>query len=354
MQKIPRGGNADLAVASRRDERERIRNVQLVLIRAFRHERERGEAAVVLEVAAKPRPESAPGDNLAVGTARIVIAADRRARGDIRLPHNRGGDQERSVVVLLVEREQQVADQLAAGDCGIVAEHGIEQPGAVLELAVASDHEADGDGVVEHAASVAHNAVDKHDALADLRDLVRRGEHRNVLELQRPLDVRARADLGVLDQNRILDDGVVRDRSECGDVALIAGLREFLKPPQKLRIVAVMRPEIGVGGNHGLERQHGAAAVLVARRDPDAVLLRLALFQNAVPEFGVARAAHLLNVEEHDAAARAVVVKIRDVADRVVVAGDSILKPGAVDSRRQLQIVIFQTRRTQAAERHEA
>ena len=87
-----------------------------------------GKDGRVLEGNAESGPESAPGGDFPVGGSAVVVGSYGRPGGNVGLPSDAGCDKEGVVVVLLVCREEQSADQLAAGDGAVVAENGIEEP----------------------------------------------------------------------------------------------------------------------------------------------------------------------------------------------------------------------------------
>ena len=70
-----------------------------------------------------------------------------------------------------MKRTNELIQKFAARHGRIVAEHGIDEPRAVFELAVVPNHKANADRLVKDAASESHNAVDKLHSLADLRRL---------------------------------------------------------------------------------------------------------------------------------------------------------------------------------------
>ena len=268
-----------------------------------------------------------------------MVGTDGRAGGHVALALDAGGHQEGIVVVLLVRREDEVVEDLAAGNRGVVAEDGVDQAGAELEGAVVADHEADGRAGVEDTAAQAHDAVDHDDVLADLGRLLLGGVDRDVLELARTLDVAGGADLRVLDDGGILDHASLADGAVVAAMAVHGGLGDLAELLLQGLVVDVLGPHVGVRRRHSVERIHRAAAGLVHHLDLDADVLGLAVLDDAVAELGVVRGAHLLDVEEHAAVADDIVGEIMDVVDGAVVADVAGVDRGVGDADRQAQVV---------------
>ena len=70
--------------------------------------------------------------------------------------------------MLFVRWEDQVVQDFAARDGGVVAQHGIDQAGAIFEVAIVAQHETGGHHGIEDVATIAGDAVDQNDTLADL------------------------------------------------------------------------------------------------------------------------------------------------------------------------------------------
>ena len=114
-------------------------------------------------------------------------------------------------MVLLVCRENQVVQQLATGDRGVVAEIRVDKPGAVFQMRIGAHHKTHGLAAIEHQAAQTNNAVDQFHAFADLRRLFFTGADGQVLELIGALDVARRADADILDDLAVLDDAIIAD-----------------------------------------------------------------------------------------------------------------------------------------------
>ena len=227
-------------------------------------------------------------------------------------------------------------------DRGVVPEHGVDQAGAELEGAVVADHEADGRAGVEHAAAVAHDAVDQDHVLADLRRLLLRGVDGDVLELAGALDVAGGADLDVLEDGGVLDHAALAHGAVVAAVAVHRVLRDLAQALLQGLVVDEFRPHIGVGGGHPVEGIDGAAAGLVHHLHLHAHFLRLAVLDHAVAELGVVRGAHLLDVEEDAAVADDVVRQVVDVVQGAVVADVAGVDGGVRDADGHAQVVELQ------------
>ena len=242
-------------------------------------------------------------------------------------------------MVLLVRREDEVVEHLAAGDRGVVAEDGVDQAGAELEGAVVADHETDGRAGIEDAAAEAHDAVDQDHVLADLRRLLLGGVDGDVLEFAGALDVAGGADPGILDDGGILDHTAFAHGAVIAAVAVHRGLGDFAQLLLQRLVVDELGPHVCVRRGHPVEWIHGPAAGLVHHLDLDAHVLRLAVLDDAVTELGMVRGAHLLDVEKHAAVPDNVVGEVVDVVDGAVVADVAGVDRRIGDADRQAQVV---------------
>ena len=107
-------------------------------------------------------------------------------------------------------------------------------------------------------------------------------------------------------------------------------------------VVAVFRPEIGVGGDHSVEGHHRPRPGLVDQVEPDAHVLGLAVLDDAVAELGVVRSVHLADVQQHRVVADDVVGKVTNVVDRRVLPNVARDDHAVADACRHLQIVMLQ------------
>ena len=223
-------------------------------------------------------------------------------------------------MVLLVRREDEVVEHLAAGDGGIVAQHGVNQTGAVFEVAVVAQHETRGRDGVENVATVTGDAVDQNHALADLRGLLLRGIDGDILQLGSALDVAVGTHFRVLENPAVLDDAAFVNRAVKAAVVVDALLGDLFEPLLQTGIVGELGPQVGVGGNHAIEGEDGATAILVHHLQLHAHLFGLTLFHHAVAELGVVGGRKLLDVEKDAAVADNVVGHVVDVVDGHIVA----------------------------------
>ena len=100
-----------------------------------------------------------------------MVGSDRGPRGHVALALQEARHEKARVVVLLVGRKDEIVEHLAAGYGRVVAEHGVDEPSPVFEGRIRAHHEAHRLAAVEHAASVADDAIDELDPLADLASL---------------------------------------------------------------------------------------------------------------------------------------------------------------------------------------
>jgi hypothetical protein len=114
-------------------------------------------------------------------------------------------------VVLFVGGEDEVVEELAARDGTVVSEKGVNQPRAILEIAVVAHDEAHGLAPVEDAAAVPDDPVDQLDTFPDLGWLSSVGVDRQVFELVGTLDVAVGPGADILDDPRVLDHRLVAD-----------------------------------------------------------------------------------------------------------------------------------------------
>ena len=149
--------------------------------------------------------------------------------------------------MLFVRREDQVVQDFAARNGGVVAQHGIDQAGAVFEVAVVAQHKTGGHYRVEDMATVAGDAVDQNDTLADLRWLFLGGVDGDILELAGTFDVAVWTDLGILQDPAVLDDRGFADGAIIAAVLVEGGVGDVEQALLQRLIVDVFRPQVGVG-----------------------------------------------------------------------------------------------------------
>ena len=114
------------------------------------------------------------------------------------------------------------------------------------------------------------------------------------------------------------------------------------KPLLERFVVNVLRPKIGIGGIHPVERENLAAARLVHYLDLYPYIFLFAVLDYAVSKFGVVRGAHFLDVEQHAAVSYDVVAEIVDVVDGAVVTYVAGVYGRVGDARREPQVVELQ------------
>ena len=122
----------------------------------------------MLDAGAEARPETTRGDDLAIGGTAVVVRAYGGTSGHVALSHHTGRDEEGVVVVLLVRREDKVVQHLAARDGGVVAQHRVNQAGAIFQVTVVTEHKTGGHHRIEDTAAVARDTIDEDDTLTDL------------------------------------------------------------------------------------------------------------------------------------------------------------------------------------------
>ena len=244
-------------------QREWQRDMHLRRIVGLAQERIGRKPAGMLQAGAETRPESPARTDFIVIRAAVVVAAYGRARSYVRLSHQHCRHQERIVVVLLVRREDQVVQDLTAGNRAVVSKEGMDKPGAVLEVRVVAHHETDTDDIVENMATVADYTVHQHHALAYLRRLLLRGVYGHVLELAGALDIAVVTYFRILDDGAVLDDRVVPDRTVIAPAAVISLLGECRQPLLKLWILDESGLQIRIRRNHSVKRINLPRAGLV-------------------------------------------------------------------------------------------
>ena len=253
-----------------------------------------------------------------------------------------------------MERKNEIVQKFAARNRGIVAEHGIQKPHAVFQLAVLPDDETHRHSLIENAASVAHDSVHHFHALADLTFRLRRREHSYVFQFERAFYVRAFADFRVLEKSRVFYHGSVAHRAESVERFRIFVFRELDEALHQDFVVALSRPNVRVRRYHVFERKDCASVIFIRHANPDAKRFVLAIFQDSVSEFGMLGARHFLNVEQNHVAPEAIVVQVCDIVNRVFVAGYDIAQFLAADSHFQFQVVETEHGAGERAQNYEA
>ena len=302
------------------DEAERQHDVEFTGVVGLAEQGKAGEFRRVLHAGAEARPEATRGHNLAVGGAAVVVGANGGTGSHVALSHDASRDEEGVVVMLLVRGEDEVVEHLAARDGGVVAQHRVDEAGAVFQVAVVAEHKAGGRHRVEDTAAVARDAVDEDDALADLRRLLLRRVDGEVLQLAGAFDVAVRSHLGILEDPAVLDDARLADGAVVAAVEVDAGLCDLLEAFLQLGVVGVFGPEVGVGRDHTIKGQDATRADLVHHLEPHAHVLGLAFLDGAVTELGVVGGGDLLDIKENGAVADDVVGHVMHVVDGHVVA----------------------------------
>ena len=288
---------------------------------------------------AESGPETASGDKLVVVGAGIVVGSERRSGSQVGLSQKHGGNQERVVVVLLVSREDKVVQNLAAGYRRVVAHQGIDEASAVLEVAVVADNELHRSAGVEYLASVAHDSVYEYDVLPNLGRLALGRVDGDVLQLGGAFDIAGLPYPDILEDGRILYHAAAAYGAVIAAMAVDRFLGDFQELLPERRVVYVLRPHIGIRGDHSVEGAHLAGARLVHQVYPYAHAFRLSVLDDAVAEFRVVGGTHLLNVEEHTPVTDDVVREIMDIVDRAIVPYVAAVDGRIADSDRKPQIV---------------
>ena len=116
----------------------------------------------------QPRPEATACHQLAIVGAAVVVAAYGSTCCHVALSHDDRGDEERVVVMLLVGREDEVVEHLAARDGAVVAHDGVYEAGTVLEVRVVSQDELDCRARIEYATSISYDTIDENYILSYL------------------------------------------------------------------------------------------------------------------------------------------------------------------------------------------
>ena len=287
----------------------------------------------------KARPESPARDNFIVIGAGVVIGAYGSTGSQVALALKAGGYEEGIVVVLLVGRENEVVENLAAGYGAVVAEHGVNHPRAVFEVAVGADYELDGGASVENAAAVTHDSVDQNHVLPNLGRFLLGRVDGYVLELACALDVAARAYLHILDDLGSLDHTTVAYGTVVAAPVVLLGLGHLLEAALQRAVVAIPGPEIRVCRDHTVKRVDAAAACLVHHLELYSHSFLLPVLYDSIAEFGVVGGTHFLDVEEHTTVAYYVVAQVVHVVDGAIVTYIAGVDGGVCDAYRQTQIV---------------
>jgi hypothetical protein len=98
------------------DQSEGQSDVQLAGIAALGNQGIGGEARRMLKVGSQPGPKPPPGQYFSVVRAGVVVGTDGSCGGDVGLTQEGRGNEKRVVMVLLMGREDQVVQNLTAGD----------------------------------------------------------------------------------------------------------------------------------------------------------------------------------------------------------------------------------------------
>ena len=122
----------------------------------------------MLKIRAQSRPESSSGNNFTVRTSGIVVTSDCSTCGNIGLSLNSCSYKERRIVMLLMERENQIVQKLAAGNRRIVSQNRINEARSVFQLTVSSKNKTYAHCLIEHMGTVAYNSVHKLNPFAYL------------------------------------------------------------------------------------------------------------------------------------------------------------------------------------------
>ena len=121
-------------------------------------------------------------------------------------------------------------------------------------------------------------------------------------------------------------------------------LGELQQALAQLLVIHIFGPEIGVSGNHSVERADGPAAGFVHYLELDPYLFVLAVLDHSVSELGVVGRGHLLDAEEHTPGADDVVRQVVHVVDGAVVAYVTGVDGAVGDAARQPQVVKLQAK----------
>ena len=77
---------------------------------------------------------------------------------------------------------------------------------------------------------------------------------------------------------------IVLDNAVCIQFFVVAAFRKLKKAVHQLSVITITRPNKRIRRNHFPERKNTSAIILVANANPNAVILRLTLFQNTFTE----------------------------------------------------------------------
>ena len=217
-----------------------------------------GEDGGMFQRHAESGPEAASRDDFAVGGPAVVVGAHCRPGGYVALSAHAGGYEEGVVVVLLVGWEDQVADQLAAGDSAVVAEHRVEEAHASGEGAAGPGREVFGDAASAYAVAGADDAVAEHAAAVDVHRLPGCRAHADAVDADGAVYGACRAALQPFYAGDIRNHAAFSDhRPEL--TFLREGFQSLLQP-------AVFGPgghQKCVGAAHAREGVYAAGAVFV-------------------------------------------------------------------------------------------
>ncbi len=297
----PEGRHDDQPVAGYvvGDQRKGQRHVEAGGVVALGQQHIRGEPAVVLETHAKPRPEPATRDDLPVGGAGVVVGPDRCPGSNVALAADRRGDQERVVVVLLVGRKNQAADDLATGDGGIVAYEAVAHPGAELQRGAPAENHPPGLDAREHLPARLHDDIHQRDALPDLHRLIGDTLQRHVLQAIGPDHHRPRPEIHpskrAARNNRCAPPNAT---STAHRAAGVVGPGD--QSTQDLAAVASAGPQRSPGGEHPRASEDPPASVFVGDLDPWAVIVVAVAVgaSPAVAERSLAPAGHHADIQQ--------------------------------------------------------
>ncbi|OPZ04572.1 MAG: hypothetical protein BWZ08_02667 [candidate division BRC1 bacterium ADurb.BinA292] len=354
LQQRERRRHPQLPVVAARNQAEGKRDVQLRRVVPLDDHHERGEPRRIAEARAQARKEAAPGEELPVRAARVVVGADRRPRRDVGLAEQRRRDQERIVVVLLVMRVGQDAGQLGAGDMRVVGDEAVAQPRPLVQAHGGTEDEALGADAPGDRAARADDAVAQRHVVADRHRLVGRAADRQVLQPAGAVDRRVGPDRGVDHAAGVDDRRPVAHRAVVTRPAVEARVGQLLEALEELRVVAVARPEPCVGRQDAVERQDPPPAVLVAQVDPRARLLRLLPFQDAMAEPRVGADGHPPHVVQQHVVAEQVIRQIARVVNHRVLADVARHDRAVIQPHRQFEPRDLVHQVAQVADPHQA
>jgi hypothetical protein len=140
-------------------QREGEGNVKFIGVIPFSNEDKAGETAGVFQGDRKAGPESPSRPDLPVIGAAVVVGAYSGSRSQVGESLDQGSDEKGIVMMLLMDRKDEVVEDLAAGDRGVVPQYRMNKPGAVFKIALFSYDETHCLGAIEDVAAVTYDAV---------------------------------------------------------------------------------------------------------------------------------------------------------------------------------------------------